>query len=141
VRLLSPASDFFPAEKVVMGKRVDWLKFVVQHKRPKGQLLTFLAFEVYYQLCTLGGYRPRHLLDQMPEEMRNRIAGQDILLVWPRCLPFSIRVLNRIFPFGSHHIEMVIYTPEAMAAARASGRHAEIMKTVQGEFRSLRSFK
>lgn len=118
-----------------MGKRIDWLEFVFRFRRPKGQLLIFLAFEVYYQLCTLRGYRPRHLLDPMAEELRSMPTGQPILAVWPRRLPLSIRVLSRIFPFGGYHIELVPYTPEVTVAARASGRRAEIVKTVQGELR------
>jgi hypothetical protein len=132
---------FLSVERVMMGKRFDWLKFVVRHKRPKGQLLTFFAFEVYYQLCTLRGYRPRHLLDQMPEEVRVRSVGQHILSIWPRRLPLSVRVLNRIFPFGSYHVEMVPYTPEAVAAAWAAGKRAEVMKTAQGELRLIGSSK
>jgi hypothetical protein len=118
-----------------MGKRIDWLDFVFRYRRPKRQLFIFFAFEVYYQLCVLRGYRPRHLLDPMPEWARSSPAGEGILLVWPRRLPLSIRILNRIFPFGGHHVEMVPYTPEAAAAARASGRRAELAKTVQGEVR------
>lgn len=135
------ALGFFSVEEVVMGKRVDWLKFVVQYRRPKGQLLIFLAFEVYYQLCALRGYRPRHLLDSMPEWARSGQAGERVLLVWPHQLPLSIRVLNRMFPFGNYHIEFVPYTPEAVATAEASGRRAEIMKTVQGELHFAGSSK
>lgn len=122
-----------------MGKRIDWLNFVFRHRRPKRQLLTLFAFEVYYQLCALRGYRPRHLLDPLPEWERNRSAGGGILLVWPRRFPLSIRMLNSIFPFGGQHIERVPYTPEAVAAARASGRRAELAKTVQGEVRLVGS--
>jgi hypothetical protein len=124
-----------------MGKRLDWLNFVIRYRRPKGQILIFLAFEVYYQLCTLRGYRPRHLLDPMPEEVRTKPAEQPILSVWPRRLPLSIRALNRIFPFGGYHVELVPYTPEAAAAAKASGRRAEIVQTVQGELRFAGSSK
>ena len=60
-----------------MGKRVEWLRFVMRHgrKRPR-QLLIFLAFEAYYQLCALRGYRPRHILDPSPESMRGMRAGR-----------------------------------------------------------------
>lgn len=116
-----------------MGKRIDWLEFVFRFRRPKGQLLIFLAFEIYYQLCSLRGYRPRHLLDPMAEELRSLPRGGPILEVWPRHLPLSIRVLSRIFPFGGFHHELVPYTPEVAAAARAAGRRAEIVKTVEGE--------
>lgn len=125
--------------KVVMGKRIDWLNFVVRHKRPKGQLFIFFAFEIYYQLCTLRGYRPRHLLDPMSEELRAMPSGQPILAVWPRRLPLSIRVLSRILPFGGYHHELIPYTPEVAATARASGRRAEIVQTVPGELRLVGS--
>jgi len=77
----------------------------------------------------------------MPEEVRSRLAEQPILSVWPHHLPLSIRMLNRIFPFGGYHVELVPYTPEAAAAARESGRRAEIVKTVQGELRFAGSSK
>ena len=124
-----------------MGKRIDWLNFVVRHKRPKRQILTYLGFELYYQLCALRGYRPRHILDSMPEELRTKPARQPILSIWPHRLPLSIRALNRIFPFGDYHIELVRYTPEAATAARESGRRAEILKTVEGELRLIGSSK
>ncbi len=122
-----------------MGERAEWLKFVMRYgrNRPR-QLLIFLAFEAYYQLCTLRGYRPRHLLDPSPEWMRAGLAGQRILMVWPR-LPLSLRVLDRVFPGA--HAELVPYTPEAYEAARASGRRAEVMGAVLGELRDGGSFR
>ena len=116
-----------------MGKRVEWLKFVMRHGRSRRrQLLIFLAFEAYYQLCTLRGYRPRHLFDPSPEWMRAGLAGRRILMIWPR-LPLSLRVLDRLFPGAHAHV--VPYTPEAYEAARASGRRAEVTEAVLGELR------
>ena len=117
-----------------MGKRVEWLKFVLEHgrNRPR-QLLIFLAFEAYYQLCALRGYRPRHLLDPPPEALWSRPAGGRVLMIWPR-LPLSLRVLDRII-FPGAHAELVPYTAEAAAAARVTGRRFEVMETVLGELR------
>lgn len=135
---------FFTAEKVSMGKRVEWLKSLMQDGRPTArprQFLILLAFETYYQLCTLRGYRPRHLLDPEPPELKASGAGGQVLLIWPRRLPLSIRALNKVFPFEDYHVELVRYTPEAAAAADASGRRAEMMKTVRGELRHAGTFK
>lgn len=124
-----------------MGKRVEWLKFVTRYGRPGSrtrQLFIFLAFEAYYQICALRGYRPRHLLDPLPEWTRGMVPGERILMIWPR-LPLSIRVLDRIFPGA--HAELVPYTPEAFAAAKASGTRAEVMGFVLGELRHGGSFR
>ena len=124
-----------------MVQRVEWLKLQMRHGRPERlplNLLGFLVFEAYYQLCALGGYRPRHVfLESSPEGLRNRPLGERrILLIWPQ-LPLSIRMLESVWPYANGaHAEFVPYTPEAAAAARASGRRVEIMKTVQGELRS-----
>ena len=123
-----------------MGKRVEWLKFLMQYgrNRPR-QLLIFLAFEAYYQLCALRGYRPRHLLDPAPESFRDMRRGGRILMIWPR-LPLTIRVLDR-FIFPGAHAELVPYTPEAFEAARASGRRVEFMEVVLGELHQGGSFR
>lgn len=118
-----------------MGQRVEWLKFVLRYgrKRPR-QLIIFLAFEAYYWLCALRGYRPRHhLLDPMPESLKGMRPGRHILMIWPR-LPFSIRVLDRVVFTGSH-AEWVPYTPGAYEAAKAAGRRVEFMEVVLGELR------
>lgn len=122
-----------------MGKRVEWLKFLMRHgrNRPR-QVGIFLIFEAYYRLCTLRGYRPRHLLDPPPEWMRNKAAEQRILMIWPH-LPLSIRVLDRIFPGA--HAELVPYTLEAYEAAKAAGRRAEIMEVFFGELRHGGSYR
>jgi hypothetical protein len=129
-----PALGFFLLGDAVMGKRVEWLKFLMRYgrNRPR-QISIFLIFEAYYQLCTLRGYRPRHLLDPSPEWMSNKSAEQRILMIWPP-LPPSIRVLDRII-FPGAHAELVPYTPEAFEVARASGRRAEVMAAVLGELR------
>lgn len=122
-----------------MGKRVEWLKYMMRFGRNRPhQILIFLAFEAYYQLCTLRGYRPRHLLDPSPEWMRAGLKGQPILMIWPR-LPFSLRVLDRVFPGA--HAELVPYTQEAFEAARASGRRVEVMGAVIGELGHGGSFR
>ncbi|MCA1642609.1 MAG: hypothetical protein LC785_11805 [Acidobacteria bacterium] len=117
-----------------MGKRVEWVKSLRRHGRSRPrQFLIFLVFEAYYQLCTLRGYRPRHLLDPSPEWMRRAPPVGRVLMVWPR-LPPSLRALDRII-FPGAHAELVPYTPEAFEAARASGRRAEVMTAVLGELR------
>ena len=104
-------------------------------------LSIFLAFEAYYQLCALRGYRPRHvLLDSLPESLRAIPPGGRVLLVWPR-LPLSVRVLERICPYANgSHAEFAPYTPEALRGARASGRRAEVIVTAQGELHDGGSF-
>ena len=123
-----------------MGKRVEWLRFVMRYgrNRPR-QLLIFLAFEAYYQLCALRGYRPRHILDPSPEALKDMPPGGRILMIWPR-LPLSIRALDRVI-FSGSHAELVPYTPEAYEAARASGRRAKVMGVVLGELRHGGSFR
>ena len=128
-----------------MGKRVDWLKLQLRHGRPERLPLVlsiFLAFEAYYQLCALLGYRPRHvLLDSAPESLRAIPPGQRVMMVWP-LLPLSIRVLERVCPYANgSHAEFAPYTPEALKEVRASGRRAEVIVTVQGELHYGGSFK
>ena len=128
-----------------MGKRVEWVKWQLRHGRPERLPLVLsisLAFEAYYQLCALLGYRPRHvLLDPSPESLRAIPPGKRVMMVWPR-LPLSIRALERVCPYAyGSHAEFAPYTPEALREARASGRRAEIIVTVQGEVRQGRSFK
>ncbi len=106
--------------------------------RPR-QLLIFLAFEAYYQLCALRGYKPRHMLDPSPESLKGLRPGGRILMIWPR-LPLSIRVLDRIIFPGAHAV-LAPYTPEALEAARASGRRVGFMEVVLGELRHGGSFK
>ena len=123
-----------------MGKRVEWLKFVMRHgrNRPR-QLLIFLSFEAYYQLCALRGYAPRHILDPSPASLKGMQPGERILMIWPR-LPFSMRVLDRVI-FPGAHAELVPYTPEAFEAARVSGRRVEFIEVVLGELRHGGSYK
>ncbi len=52
--------------------------------------------------------------------------------------PLSIRLLDRIVPFGRiAHAECVLYTPEAAAVARAVGRRTAVLDTILGEFRAV----
>src|ERR687885_107000 len=101
--------------------RIEWLKLLMRYGNPKNrgrQVLFLLVFEIYYQLCKLRGYKPRHIMDSSPEAVRGMRAGDRILLIWPY-LPLSIRLLDRIFPYGKvAHAEYLPYTPEALAAAR-----------------------
>ena len=119
-----------------MGIRVAWLKLISRHGLSAScarQFLIFLAFEVYYGLCMLRGYPARHFLDPLPEQTRAMRAGERVMLTWPS-LPLSIRVLDRIFPYGRFgHVEFAPYTPDAAAAARASGRRVEFLDISQGE--------
>jgi hypothetical protein len=65
--------------------------------------------------------------------------GTRSMLIRPH-LPLSIRLLNRIFPEGGlAHAVCVPYTPEAAAAARASGHSVAVLDTVQGELKAVRS--
>jgi hypothetical protein len=126
-----------------MRSRVEWLKFQVRHGRPEKlprTLLHLFVFEVYYQLCALRGYKPRHVfLDPSPESLRNIPPGEKrVLLIWPR-LPLSIRMLKRICPYAnSSHAEFVLYTPEAEAAARAAGRRVAMAESPLCEFKLRR---
>src|SRR5437763_16957760 len=117
--------------------RIGWLRLQARHGRLEKlplALWCLLVFEPYYWLCTLKGYRPRHVfLEASPEGLRNRPPGERrILLIWPR-LPLSIRVLERICPYADgSHAEFVPYTPEVEAAARALGRRVVVMKSRMG---------
>ena len=120
--------------------RVEWLKFVMRRGRRRSlarQAASFLAFEAYYQLCKLMGYKARHFLEPLPEEARAVPPGGSLLLIWPH-FPLPVRLLDRIFPPGRiAHAECVPYSPEAEAAARASGRRFAVVDTVPGEFKVM----
>lgn len=128
----------------MMGTRAEFLKLQMRHNHSIGwwlrALSSMLAFEAFYQLCAVRGYRPRHVfLEASLGSLRDRLPGQRGLMIWPR-LPLSIRVLNKICPYAyGAHAEFVPYTPEA--EARASGRRAEVLEVVSGELRQGRSFK
>ena len=130
----------FLSGEAKMGKRVEWVKLQMRHGGPRRlPLLLYisLAFEAYYQLCALLGYRPRHaLLDSSPESLRAIPHGARVMMVWPR-LPLPIRVLERVCPYAyGSHAEFAPYPPEAVMEARASGGRAEVIATVQGELRT-----
>src|SRR4051794_8272225 len=98
-----------------MMSRVEWLKLMMQYGDPKNrarQFLLLIVFEAYYQLCILRGYRPRHFFEPLPEDVRSLSVGDRILLTWPH-LPLSIRLLDRVVPFGRvAHAELRPYTTE-----------------------------
>jgi hypothetical protein len=113
--------------------RIEWLKWRMRFGSRESraqQLKLFLAFEVYYQLCKLRGYRVNHFLGWQGKpipEGAQPLEGR-YLLVWPR-LPLSIRLLDRIFPFGRHaHAEHLPYTPEMAEEIRGTGRRAEVVE-------------
>ncbi len=105
--------------------RIEWLKWVMRYGRPKSrarQIGLLLIFEVYYQLCKLRGYRVEHIL-----KMKSRPAGK-YLLVWPP-LPLSIRLLDKLFPFGrAAHAEYVPYALETAEEMKKMGRRTEIIE-------------
>lgn len=113
--------------------RIEWLKWRMSFGSKKSrarQVRLFLAFEVYYQLCKLSGYRVNHFLEWQGKpipEGAQPMKGRYIL-VWPP-LPLSIRVLDRIFPFGRDaHAEYIPYTPEAAEEIKSTGRRAELVE-------------
>ena len=113
--------------------RIEWLKWRMSfgsRERRAQQLKLFLAFEVYYQLCKLRGYGVNHFLEgqgkPIPEGAQP--AAGKYILVWPR-LPLSVRLLDKIFPFGRHaHAEHIPYTPEMAEEIRGTGRRAEVVE-------------
>lgn len=119
--------------------RIEWIKFVMQYGRPETrarQFLLLIVFEVYYHLCTLRGYRPRHFLEPLSKDVMSLYPGDPVLLTWPR-LPLSVRLLDRIIPFGSSaHAEIMPYTAEADAAARRMGRRTATIYMAPGEFKA-----
>jgi hypothetical protein len=101
--------------------RIEWLKWVVRYGRKNRarQIGIVLAFEMYYQFCKLRGYKVDHILDGkfLP-------AGKYILL--NPSLPLSIRLLDKIFPFGKDaHATYVPYTPEVAEVMRKAGKQIE----------------
>lgn len=113
--------------------RIEWLKWRMSFGSRKSrarQLKLFCAFEVYYQLCKLRGYRVNHFLEWQGKpipEGAHPAAGRYIL-VWPR-LPLSIRLLDRVFPFGRHaHAEHIPYMPDTAEEIRRTGRRAEVVE-------------
>lgn len=123
-----------------MTGRIEWLK--LQDGGPSNlgrRALQLAVFEVYYQLCALRGYRPRHVfLNSSPDDLRAALTADRVLLIWPR-LPLSLRLLERVWPYayGSQAV-CVRYTPEAASAARAAGRRVKIVPVVLGEFKKGR---
>lgn len=115
--------------------RIDWLKLVIQYGRRKYipvQILSLIIFEVYYQLCTLRGYKPRHFIEPLPEALRSARLGEPILMVWPP-LPLSIRLLDRIVPRArSAHAEFMAFTAEAEANAKRAGRRTATVYLTPG---------
>ena len=113
--------------------RIEWLKWRMSfgsRERRAQQLKLFLAFEVYYQLCKLRGYGVHHFLEWQgkPIPAGAEPAAGKYILVWPR-LPLTIRLLDRIFPFGRHaHAEHIPYTPEMVEEIRGTGRRAEVVE-------------
>ena len=123
-----------------MGKRVEWFKWIIRYRTPKArvkQINLVLAFEVYYQLCKLRGYPVTHVLDDFGKRVPEGGTPGKYILVWPR-LPLSIRLLDRIFPFGRDaHAEYIAYTPEKAEEIRKSGQRMALVeiKVVWGELR------
>jgi hypothetical protein len=113
--------------------RIEWLKWRMSFGSRKSraqQLKLFLAFEVYYQLCKLRGYRVNHFLEWQGEPIPEgaQPATGKYILVWPR-LPLSIRLLDRIFSFGRDaHAIHIPYTPETEEEIRGTGRRAEVVE-------------
>ena len=117
--------------------RVEWLKLVLRHGRPGGrsrQLLTFLAFEGYYQLCKLRGYPARHFLID-PPKLNEAMPGDRYMLISPP-LPPSIRLLDKLFG-SAGHAYIAPYTPEAAAAAREAGQRVVVVGVNSGELKLL----
>jgi hypothetical protein len=128
------------AGRKVVTSRIEWLK--LQNGGPLNlcrRASQLAVFEVYYQLCALRGYRPRHVfLNASPESLRATLPGDHVLLIWPR-LPLSIRLLEVAWPYAyGSHAEGVPYTPEAFAAAKAAGRRVRIILSAPGEFKKAR---
>ena len=118
--------------------RVEWLNLVLRHGRPTGrarQLLTFLVFEGYYQLCKLRGYPARHLLID-PPKLKETMPGHRYMLISPP-LPPSIRLLDKLFGTAGHAY-IAPYTPEAAAVAREAGQHVAVVGVNSGELKFLR---
>lgn len=128
-----------------MIERGEWLRFQLRHGRRKRLpfvLFVFVSFEMYYQLCGLLGYRPRHVfMDSVPESLRAIPPGRQIMLVWPR-LPLLIRILERVCPYAyGSHAEFAPYTPEAAREAQTSGGRAQLLRRVKCELRSGGTFR
>jgi hypothetical protein len=112
--------------------RIEWLKWRMSFGSRKSrarQLKLFLAFEVYYQLCKLRGYGVNHFLEWYGKPMPEGAQPMEgkYIRVWPR-LPLSIRLLDRIFPFGRDaHAEHIPYTPDRAEEIKGTGRRAEVV--------------
>jgi hypothetical protein len=111
--------------------RIEWLKWRMSFGSRKSrarQLKLFLAFEVYYQLCKLRGYGVNHFLawqGKPTPEGAQPMEGKYIR-VWPH-LPLSIRLLDRVFPFGRDaHAEHIPSRPTGRKrlGARADARRS-----------------
>ncbi len=102
-------------------ERIEWLKWFIRYGgKDRARLIgKAFAFEVYYQFCKLRGYKVDHFLEEkfLP-------AGKYIFRN-PQ-LPLSIRLLNKIFPFGkAAHAQYVPYAPEVAEEMRRAGKHVE----------------
>ncbi len=128
---LSPARliralGFFLIGNAVMNK-TEWLKWIMfEHpgslKHRANQLRLFFTFELYSLLCKVRGYPVSHFL-----ESRSLPAGQYILV--RQRLPISIRVLDKIVPFGKwEHVEYVTYTKTVVEEMRKLGKRIELIE-------------
>jgi hypothetical protein len=91
-------------------------------------MLRFIGFEIYFQFCTLCGYKPRHIF--LEPTLSSGVVDR-VLIIWPR-LPIHIHALNWMYPTGgSAHAQWVTYSAQAEAAARAAGYEVAV-KTIVG---------
>ena len=91
-------------------------------KHRANQLRIFATFEVYSFLCWLRGYPVPHFLAN-----RSLPAGKYILV--PQSIPLSVRLLDKIFPFGKwEHVEYIPYTESAAEEMRRLGKRIVLIE-------------
>jgi hypothetical protein len=117
--------------------RAGWFELTMRYgnrKRRGREVLKFVIFEAYYQICKLSGYPAHHFIDPLPHEVME-VIREGAMIVWPP-LPLWIRLLDRIVPNASAaHGDWLPYTPQAEKAARESGCRVGLVEYVRGEFR------
>src|SRR5215203_1351111 len=84
---------------------------------------TFSTLPHYRARCVLSGYEIAHWLADAPP----RPAGRYLRVTRPA--PLTVRLLDRVFPFGEEaHSDYMPYTPEAAEEMRRAGRRVKILE-------------
>ena len=105
--------------------RVDWIKWIIKYGNPRTRyqnLMRFFAFELYNLGCRLNGHKVTHWLKEKPIP-----AGKYLLIRKP--VPLGVRLLNKIFPFGTETLtKHMPYSSVIAEEMRNAGKAVEVVE-------------